>query len=145
MRWTGSILVKNNQKKKPLADEDDDEEEEEEEEQDKDPFAISDDDDDEEEMAELRRRVLASKPFSNPQNTSQKIAPEKISRPIPLKEDSEVEPDSDNGEDDEFDNIINATPVTDRTGIVAKEKAKTADPIASATFSRTVVGAPKRW
>ena len=111
----------------------------------KDPFDISDDDDDEEEMAELRRRVLASKPFSDPSDPAQKKPPEKISRPVPLKEDSEVEPDSDNGDDDEFDNIIDATPVTDRTGINAKERAKSSEPLASATFSRSVVGAPKRW
>ncbi|QSZ31174.1 hypothetical protein DSL72_000737 [Monilinia vaccinii-corymbosi] len=139
----GIYLGKEREKKKALADDDDEEEEQE----DKDPFAISDDDeDDEEEMAELRRRVLTSKPFANPQNTSQKAVPEKISRPVPLKEDSEVEADSDNGEDDEFDNIIDATPVTDRTGILAKEKAKSVAPaIASATFSKTVVGAPKKW
>lgn len=113
-------------------------------EEDKDPFDISDDSDDEEEMAELRRRVLASKPFSNP-DPEQKKPPEKISRPVPLKEDSEVEADSDNGDDDEFDNIINATPVTDRTGINARERAKAPEPLASATFSRSVVGAPKRW
>lgn len=109
------------------------------------PFDISDDEDDEEEMAELRRRVLASKPFSNPKDSEQKKPPEKISRPVPLKEDSDVQPDSDNGEDDEFDNIINATPVTDRIGIQAKERARASDPLASATFSRSVVGAPKRW
>ncbi|KAK8910054.1 hypothetical protein QC760_001032 [Botrytis cinerea] len=136
---TNHRLPEKQPKKKPLP-------EDEEEDEDKDPFAISDDEDDEEEMAELRRRVLASKPFANPQNANQKVAPEKISRPVPLKEDSEVEADSDNGEDDEFDNIIDATPVTDRTGIIAKEKAKTVSPtIASATFSRTVVGAPKKW
>lgn len=114
-------------------------------EEDKDPFDISDDEDDEEEMAELRRRVLASKPFSNPTDTGQKSAPEKISRPVPLKEDSEVEADSDNGDDDEFDNIIDATPVTDRIGIQAKQRAKASEPLASAVFSRTVVGAPKKW
>jgi pre-rRNA-processing protein TSR3 len=114
-------------------------------EEEKDPFAISDDDDDEEEMAELRRRVLASKPFSDPSNTEQKKPPEKISRPVTLKEDSDAEPDSDNGDDDEFDNIIDATPVTDRTGINARERAKFSEPVASATFSRSVVGAPKRW
>jgi pre-rRNA-processing protein TSR3 len=103
-----------------------------------------DDEDDEEEMAELRRRVLASKPFSNPNEPEEK-PPEKISRPITLKEDSDVDPDSDNGDDDEFDNIINATPVTDRTGINARERAKASDPLVSATFSRSVVGAPKRW
>lgn len=109
------------------------------------PFDISDDEDDEEEMAELRRRVLASKPFANPQESDRKQAPEKISRPAPLKEDSDIDADSDNGDDDEFDNIINATPVTDRIGIqAAKQKART-EPLASATFSRTVVGAPKKW
>jgi pre-rRNA-processing protein TSR3 len=117
---------------------------EEEPEGEKDPFDISDDDDDEEEMAELRRRVLASKPFSNPTDSGQK-PPEKVSRPVPLKEDSDVEADSDNGDDDEFDNIINATPVTDRIGIQAKQKAKASEPLASAVFSRAVVGAPKKW
>jgi rRNA small subunit aminocarboxypropyltransferase len=117
----------------------------EEEPEEKDPFDISEDDDDEEEMAELRRRVLASKPFSNPNDPEQKKPPGKVSRPVPLKEDSDIESDSDNGDDDEFDNIINATPVTDRTGINAKERAKTSEPLASATFSRSVVGAPKRW
>ncbi|EHK99725.1 hypothetical protein GLAREA_05223 [Glarea lozoyensis ATCC 20868] len=109
-----------------------------------DPLNITDDEDDEEEMAELRRRVLASKPFTNPKDTS-KPALEKVARPIAVKEDSDVEADSDNGDDDEFDNIINATPVTDRTGIEARQKAKASEPIASAVFSRTVVGAPKKW
>ncbi|TVY55069.1 Ribosome biogenesis protein TSR3 [Lachnellula suecica] len=118
--------------------------EEDTEEKDKDPFDISDDEDDEEEMAELRRRVLASKPFSNTKDTGQKLAPEKIARPVPLKEDSDVEADSDNGDDDEFDNIIDATPVTDRIGIQAKQREKV-EPLANATFSRTVVGAPKKW
>jgi pre-rRNA-processing protein TSR3 len=119
--------------------------EEDEEVEELDPFDISDDEDDEEEMAELRRRVLASKPFSNPIDSDQKQAPGKISRPVPLKDDSDVEPDSDNGEDDEFDNIINATPVTDRIGIQAKQRAKASEPLASAVFSRTIVGAPKKW
>ncbi|KAK0101688.1 ribosome biogenesis protein tsr3 [Cadophora gregata] len=110
----------------------------------KDPFDISDNEDDEEEMAELRRRVLAAKPFSNPTDTGKK-QPEKIARPVPLKDDSEVEPDSDNGDDDEFDNIIDATPVTDRIGIKAKQRSKAEEPLASAIFSRTVVGAPKKW
>jgi pre-rRNA-processing protein TSR3 len=109
-----------------------------------DTLDITDDEDDEEEMAELRRRVLASKPFSNPKETP-KPALEKVTRPVTLKEDSEVEADSDNGDDDEFDNIINATPVTDRIGIQAKQKAKASESIGSAVFSRTVVGAPKKW
>lgn len=117
----------------------------------RDPFDISDDDEGEEEeeeeerMAELRRKVLASRPFSNVKDGGEKPSPKKISRPVPLKEDSEVEPDSDNGDDDEFDNIINATPVTDRIGIQARQKAKASEPLASAVFSRTVVGAPKKW
>ena len=111
----------------------------------RDSFDISDDEDDEEEMAELRRKVLAAKPFSNPKDTGQKQAPEKISRPVPVKEDSDVEPDSDNGDDDEFDNIINATPVMDRIGIQAKQRARAPEPLASVTFSRNVVGAPKKW
>ncbi|CZS95233.1 related to RLI and DUF367 domain protein [Rhynchosporium agropyri] len=114
-------------------------------EEEKDPFDISDDEDDEEEMAELRRKVLAAKPFSNPTDAGQKKQPEKIARPVPLKEDSEVEPDSDNGDDDEFDGIINATPVTDRIGIKAKQRSKAEEPLANAVFSRTVVGAPKQW
>ena len=118
---------------------------EEEIEEERDPFDISDDDDDEEEMAELRRRVLASKPFSNPKETSQKAPPEKITRPVAVKEGSDIEADSDNGEDDEFDDIINATPVTDRIGIHAKQRAKASEPLASAVFSRTVIGAPKKW
>lgn len=114
-------------------------------EEEKDPFDISDDEDDEEEMAELRRKVLAAKPFSNPQDTGQKKQPVKISRPVPLKDDTDIEPDSDNGDDDEFDNIIDATPVTDRIGINAKQRSKAEEPLASAVFSRTVVGAPKKW
>lgn len=116
-----------------------------EEKQDRDPFDISDDSDDEEaQMAELRRQVLASKPFKDLE-PSDKKAPEKIARPANMKEDSEVEADSDNGEDDEFDDIINATPVTDRTGIQAKQRSRMSEPLASAVFSRTVVGAPKKW
>lgn len=107
----------------------------------KDPYDISDTDD-EEEMAELRRRVLASKPFSDIQPKS---SLPKTSRPVPLKEDLDVEPDSDNGEDDEFDNIIDATPITDRIGIQAAKKRATEAPLASASFSRTVVSAPKKW
>lgn len=127
--------------KKPLEEVKDGESNEE-----RDPFNISDDeDDDEEEMAELRRRVLASKPFSNPRVTEEQHAPERIPRPVALKEDSDAEADSDNGDDDEFDNIINATPVTDRIGIQAKQRTKAPEPLASATFSRTVVGAPKKW
>ena len=111
----------------------------------RDPFDLPEDDDDEEEMAELRRKVLASKPFSNPQKQDDKPAPEKIERPIALV-DSDAESGSDiNGDDADFDDIINATPVTDKTGILAKERlsGKGLKPL-SATFSRSVVGAPKK-
>jgi len=104
--------------------------------------------DDEEEMAELRRRVLQSKPFMNPGQETDKAPPEKITRPVPLAIDSDAESgsDIDGGDDTLFDNIINATPVTDRTGIQAKQRSKGgAENTMSATFSRTVLGAPKKW
>lgn len=113
---------------------------------DRDPFDISDDSDDEAEMAELRRQVLASKPFSNPASTS-KPSPAHIPRPEPVAE-PDVQADSDNGsdgDDDEFDSIIDATVVTDRTGIEAKQRARREDvPLASVSYSRTVIGAPKK-
>ncbi|GAM86450.1 hypothetical protein ANO11243_044640 [Dothideomycetidae sp. 11243] len=145
------------------GDEEEEEEEDGEAEQQRDPYGLppSDDEDDEEEMAELRRRVLASKPFANPSAiqadhdsdderplpaiTTQKHKTEPA--PPPLKPDSDAESGSDidgQVDDDEFDNIINAVPVTDRTGIVAKQKQKQQDQL-SANFSRAVLGAPKKW
>lgn len=99
-------------------------------------------DDDEEEMAELRRRVLASKPFSNPSITTEKAQPERTSRAPPVTDDSEAESDvSGIGDDDTaFDNIIDATPVTDRTGIQAKQRLKGN----TVAFSRMEVGAPRK-
>ncbi|KAH0560039.1 hypothetical protein GP486_003441 [Trichoglossum hirsutum] len=88
----------------------------------RDPFEISDDTEDEEEMADLRRRILNSKPFANPTDTDQKSALEKVSRPTPQPIEPDVEPDDDNGEDEEFDKIINATPSTDRSGLQAKQR-----------------------
>ena len=108
-----------------------------------DPFAFSDEEDDEEEMAELRRRVLASKPFSNP-STEDRKSPEKIARTVSVPVDSDSESGSDLGDNDAFDNIIDATPVTDRTGINAKQKLRKQEE-ASAVFSRSVVSAPKKW
>ncbi len=100
--------------------------------------------DDEEEMVELRRKVLQSKPFLNSTNVDQPSGLERVERPNPIHEASDAEADSDNGDDDEFDNIINATPVTDRSGIRAKERVKGHDKV-SAVFSRTLVNAPKKW
>ena len=110
-------------------------------------------DDDEEEMAELRRKVLASKPFAdtiNEQGASRESHHthpvrngEKTSRNEPPLQESDAESGSDDGDYDEFDQIANATPVTDRTGITAKERAKKLE-TASASFSRTFISAPKK-
>lgn len=161
--------------------------------------------DSEEEMAELRRRVLASKPFANPHastNNGSSISSDAnrnnqgtaTTRPHPLprllqtkaqvpemqrasdhgrkqqdlQEDSDAlstsSHDQDNDEEDNtaFDSIMNATPVSDRSGIAAKERTRkmererngkglgagigvAKDGSATASFSRTVVGAPRKW
>ncbi|KAA6408926.1 MAG: RLI and DUF367 domain [Lasallia pustulata] len=113
----------------------------------KDALNISDDSDDEEEMAELRRRVLQSKPFVNPAPPDEKAPPQIITRLQALPVDSDAESGSEVGDDDAFDKIINATPVTDRTGIQARQRVKDGEreKEVSAIFSRSVVGAPKRW
>lgn len=125
------------------SDKEDDENDEEEEEE-KDPYALSDDSEDEAEMAAIRAKILNSKSFQNP-SVPDKAQPEKIERPnnVPL-EDSDAESGSEGSDDDAFDNIINATPVTDRTGIIAASRKKEKEKF-SASFSRTVVDAPKRW
>ncbi|KAH8697134.1 hypothetical protein BGW36DRAFT_378034 [Talaromyces proteolyticus] len=123
---------------------DEEEEDGEDEQEDRDPYAISDDEDDEEEMAEIRRKVLNSKSFQTPSASDTKPQPEPISRPETLPVDSDAESGSAGSEDEAFDNIINATPVTDRTGIMAKQRRKTSDDI-TASFSRTVISAPKKW
>ncbi|TPX18123.1 uncharacterized protein E0L32_002632 [Thyridium curvatum] len=112
--------------------------------EDKDPFAISDDSDEEAEMEEIRRKILASKPFANPEDTGQRKVPETIARPQQFKVDSDVEADSDNGEDDEFDNIINATPVTDKTGLARLEKERSRATTTTRSFMFNAVSAPKR-
>lgn len=113
--------------------------------------------DDEEEMAEIRRKVLQSKSFANPTHPDEKPAPQRIAKPQSqqqqkqLPEDSDAESGSDieGLEDDRaFDSIINATPVTDRTGIAARQRAKGGGGGGGAAqisvgFSRTTVGAPK--
>jgi len=132
----------------------------------RDPYDLPPSSDDEEEMAELRRRVLASKPFSNPSNTTTsssqptKPSPEHIPRPattssssqqeqtsLPADSDAESGSDIDDEDDDEFDNIMNAAPVTDRAGIDAAQRKRRMEKEGklSATFSRTVVKAPGKW
>ena len=119
-------------------------------EDDQDPLGLPEESDDEEEMAELRRKVLQSKPFMNPTDTGQKHPLKKLVRAEveptqkPEPSDSDAESGTDVGEDDDFDHIMMATPVTDRTGITAKQRLKTQDK-ATAAFSRAVVNAPSRW
>ncbi|KAI9845059.1 MAG: ribosome biogenesis protein tsr3 [Thelocarpon superellum] len=108
------------------VDEEGDENSEEEDEA-QDSLALSEEEDDEEEMAELRRKVLQSKPFANLVDEDEKPRPEKMTRPMPQQIEEDILPDSDNGEDDDFDNIINATPVSDRSGIQAKQRARAQD------------------
>lgn len=146
---------------KPEANDDDDEDEEEEEEEDDDgdeesggvtlpdPLApllpsSSDGEEEEEQMAEIRRRVLASKPFTNPTPSASDFPPahiKKISRPVaasspanrhPSEDSSQTDDDDDDddgegegegggGEEEDnelFDRIIDARPPTDhRTGM----------------------------
>lgn len=117
----------------------------------KDPFDISDDSEEEDAaMEEIRRKVLASKPFANPGDSDQKKRPETISRPQQTtgktKVDSDAEPDSDNGEeDDEFDGILAATPMTDRIGLSKLERERSQATVTSRTFMSNSISAPKRW
>ncbi|KAJ5611741.1 Ribosome biogenesis protein TSR3 [Penicillium herquei] len=121
---------------------DEEEEDDEEEEEDKDPFAISDDSEEEEQMAEIRRKILNSKAFQNPE-VPEKSQPETIAKPQSAYIDSDAESGSAGSEDEDFDNIINATTVTDRTGLKALER-KRGEATVTASFSRTNISAPKR-
>ncbi|EWZ47779.1 uncharacterized protein FOBCDRAFT_16231 [Fusarium oxysporum Fo47] len=140
-------------KKPPKAQPEEEEEEEEEEE--KDRYAISDDSDDEDAMAEIRRKVLASKTFTNPNQQDDKkpaIIPNPHQHQQQFRPNTSVQPDSDNersgseddDDDDEFDNIIEATPVTDRIGLAKLEKERNQATITTRTFSSNAVGAPSR-
>lgn len=116
------------------------------------PYNIPDASDDEEEMAELRRRVLASKPFSNPapkEVDDEKKQPEHIARtesmsgPKDEQEDDMSAPEDD-GLDDEFDSFMAAQPTTDRTGITGKQRQKSMDKKFTATFTSASLNAPSR-
>ncbi|QYS96364.1 18S rRNA aminocarboxypropyltransferase [Trichoderma simmonsii] len=147
--------------KRPPKQKDQDKEDEDQEDEDKDPYALSDDSDDDAAMEEIRRKVLASKTFTNPNpNTEEKQKPSTIPRPQQrFKADLDIEPDSDNDnggdssedgegsgdDDDEFDNIIAATPVTDRIGLEKLKKERARAAITTRTFSSNVVSAPGRW
>lgn len=144
-------------------DDDEEEEEEEQQQEDKDPFAFSDEDnDDEEQMAEIRRKILNSKAFQkhedededddgdnhNNKNNETIPRPQKTDPPPIPREDSDAEsgsaPDDSGDEDEAFDNIINATPVTDRTGIFESSRRKGKKDTFTGTFSKTVVNASKK-
>lgn len=172
--WTSGNTNRRRVQSSSSSDDDDDDEEEEgsvdgiylgkkppkaqpeeEEEEEKDRYAISDDSDDEDTMAEIRRKVLASKTFTNPKQQDGK-KPATIPNPHQhqqqFKPNTSVQPDSDNersgseddDDDDEFDNIIEATPVTDRIGLAKLEKERNQATITTRTFSSNAVGAPSR-
>jgi pre-rRNA-processing protein TSR3 len=113
----------------------------------------SENDDDDEEMAEIRRKVLASKPFANPavakeisrgeHHLEKRQGPNAMANAEAALQDSDAESGTDQEDYDDFDQIANATPVTDRTGLAAKERQRRLDN-ASATFSRTVLPAPQK-
>ncbi|KAL8243869.1 hypothetical protein R6Q59_010127 [Mikania micrantha] len=113
------------------------------------------DEEDEEEAAEMeaiRRKILASKPFANPTG-HEPDRPSKVVGHVvnentvlatePPAQDSDAESGSDE-EYDDFDKIANATPVTDKTGLNARERAKKLE-LATASFSRNIVSASKKW
>ena len=101
------------------VDEDEDAEDEE-----RDPYELPDEEDDEDEMADIRKRVLASRPFADAEEDSKPV-PVKIERPQQKSVESDAESASDSEIDNTaFDQIIEATPLTDRTGIRAKERIK---------------------
>ncbi|OAA49573.1 RLI and DUF367 domain protein [Metarhizium rileyi] len=129
---------------------------------DKDPFDITDDSDDDDAMEEIRRKVLASKTFSNPNFEAERKKPASIPRPQHRQQyqvDLDVQADSDNerdgnhygdsdeadDDDDEFDHIIEATPVTDKIGLAKLEKERRQATTTTKSFSSTSVSAPSRW
>ena len=145
--WAGGNL-----NRQPVVDSDDSDEEGSAEEDDDDESdtgvpidPLEEESDNEEEMADLRRRVLASKAFSS-QDDENKPKLEKITAPVsrPVPPDSDVDSDVDSNDDNTaFDNIIDATPVTDRTGLQARQRQRKAND-ATVTFSKSIIEAPAR-
>lgn len=122
------------------------ESEEDDEDESRDPYELPPESDDEEEMAELRRRVLQSRPFSSKDHDEEeKRQPEKVARPFSppatvKKDDSDEDDDVDSasdengGDDDDFDNIMKRGPITDRIGMNAKQQARSRDQEAKMVF-----------
>ncbi|EEP77108.1 hypothetical protein UREG_01957 [Uncinocarpus reesii 1704] len=93
----------------------------------RDPYAMPEDSDDEEEMAEIRRKVLNSKPFQSLKQPDAKppaTVQNSITSGTERGGDMEDEEDEDEDDDDDvaFDKVINATTTTDRTGILARQR-----------------------
>jgi pre-rRNA-processing protein TSR3 len=155
--WAGGNM---NRREVEESDEDDDDDEDDDEDDKfapQDAYDMPESEDDEEEMAELRRRVLASKPFTNPtlkddedEDEDEKKAPERIPRTEPAPKTSTAEEDDDSeaseGDegDDDFDSFMAAQPTTDRTGIESKQRSKAMNGKYKATFSSGSVKAPSR-
>jgi len=158
--WEDSDEENDGSKPDGQEDQDDDAEGQEEEEEDRYGMPPSDDDSEEEErMAELRRKVLAARPFKSmaeDQQDDAKRAPISIPRqPDPIPEPAvtpaqhvpeQPEPsqdgsdqdgsDQDDGLDDDFDNLIKAVPVGDSSGIAALERKRELDQRAAAGIRR---------
>lgn len=121
----------------------------------KDPFDISDndddDDDDDAEMEEIRRKVLASKPFAgmDADGSSGWKKPHAIPQPLHPSDryqvDPDAEPDSDNGDDDAFDKVFDAVPVTDKIGLAKLEKERSRAHVVSRTSTSGGASAPRTW
>ncbi|KAJ4291141.1 ribosome biogenesis protein tsr3 [Kalmusia sp. IMI 367209] len=116
------------------------------------PYNLPESEDDEEEMAELRRRVLASKPFANPTpktEDDEKKPPERIAKTEPAQtatnedEDSASALEGGDEDDEDFDSFMAAQPTTDRTGITGKQRQKAMDKM-TATFTSASLKAPSR-
>lgn len=153
--WAGGNM---NRRQIDFSDEEDEDGEEKEDEENEDnidsrnPYNIPEPSDDEEEMAELRRRVLASKPFTNPASKDaddEKQQPERVAKtePAPAVKDEDADsssPPEDDGLDDDFDSFMAAQPTTDRTGISGKQRQKAMDKKTTATFTSASLNAPSR-
>ena len=116
----------------------------------RDPYELPPESDDEEEMAELRRRVLQSKPFASKDDTAdERKQPERVARPpspppatkqssrdVQESDGDDVSDNSDSGDgaDDDFDNVMKRGPITDRIGINAKQQARARDQEAKMVF-----------
>ncbi|KAM5443714.1 ribosome biogenesis protein tsr3 [Microsporum ferrugineum] len=94
------------------------------------PESEEEDNDDEEEMAEIRRKILMSKPFAaaDPESEGNAEVVRRISTPAKptATQDAYNDSESDDGNESDaaFDRIINATTSTDRTGIKAIQREK---------------------